>query len=597
MKASESGEKKATRQCWECLKRRLVCDHSLPHCKKCQKAGKECPGYDEQKPLQWVETGKVTSRRRKKDSPPKIYAAPAIQKEQACETTKTSSESSVTLTGDEVSLEPVDFEVACAAWPVVNEAHQGHLAEDPHEKVLRELVFEHIEAAQEVHRVLQLGGRAKIEEVVAKGLHEEAAKMLQSKREPLKRLERLLWIMRTQDLPAYGYLSSETSEVVQAVNYYNSRIHPEVISAGELAPNPAVVIFPLHALHLLPPAVHHTLVCLALNHFIHRLPNGADRAVVVTNRSKVYHHRGAAIRALSHYVGKDKTRCSDLTIASIVMFMSMELQNPAFADWRAHASGMQRLLDMRGGLKALRQQAPYLVPSLIVYILIVALANTCSPSWDQIEISKISDDSIDDIIEMYSLMFPYTLCPPVLFFDMLRTNRLRIKASTGLLLCEMDPDHALEAHDLLARIEAFSPEDWAQPGTFYDEWLLIGTMYQSATAIYCTMSLQSLTVLPSTLEMNAMRAVHGGRLLDSLRAALKSSRVTKFIVWPLVVAGVEALYRSEGIRHWIAATLADLSHLLGTSSPLKARAVLRRYWQKGEPGWDECFDRPYVFII
>jgi hypothetical protein len=37
MKNTESGEDKATRQCWECLKRRLVCDHTLPHCKKCQK--------------------------------------------------------------------------------------------------------------------------------------------------------------------------------------------------------------------------------------------------------------------------------------------------------------------------------------------------------------------------------------------------------------------------------------------------------------------------------------------------------------------------------------------------------------------------------
>lgn len=228
---------------------------------------------------------------------------------------------------------------------------------------------------------------------------------------------------------------------------------------------------------------------------------------------------------------------------------------------------------------------------------IVALANTCSPSWDQIEISKDSDNTIDEITEMYSLMFPYTLCPPELFFDMLRTNRLRHKASTALLLCDIDPDHTLEAHDLLTRIETFVPEDWAQPGTFYDEWLLVGTMYQSAAAIYCTMSFQSLTLLPNTLEMNAMRAVHGDRLLESLRAALKTPRVSKFMVWPLVVAGVESLYRGEGTRNWIEATLADLSRLLGTSSPLKARAVLRRYWKKGEPGWDECFDRPYVFII
>ena len=54
------------RQCWECLRRRLVCDFALPSCNKCQKGGKACPGYDPQKPLQWLAPGKVTSRRRKK---------------------------------------------------------------------------------------------------------------------------------------------------------------------------------------------------------------------------------------------------------------------------------------------------------------------------------------------------------------------------------------------------------------------------------------------------------------------------------------------------------------------------------------------------
>ena len=105
----------------------------------------------------------------------------------------------------------------------------------------------------------------------------------------------------------------------------NVRIHPEVKASGELAANPALIMFPLHALHVLPPAVHHTLVCLSLNHYIHSLPAGTDKKVTVSNKSKVYHHRGAAIRALSRYVGQDKTRNSDATIASILMFMSVEV--------------------------------------------------------------------------------------------------------------------------------------------------------------------------------------------------------------------------------------------------------------------------------
>jgi hypothetical protein len=162
---------------------------------------------------------------------------------------------------------------------------------------------------------------------------------------------------------------------------------------------------------------------------------------------------------------------------------------------------------------------------------------------------------------------------------------------------EIDPGHALEAQDLLAEIEAFSPEDWAQPGASYDEWLCIGIVYQAAAALYATMSLQSLTILPSSLEMNSMRSIHAARLVEALKSALKSPRLVSFLIWPLVVAGVEAGFGDDATRYWVGQQLSELSRRLGTSSPLKAQAVLRRYWAREEPGWDECFDRPYVFVI
>jgi hypothetical protein len=58
------------RQCWECHRRRLVCDFSLPGCRKCYTAGVECPGYGEKKPLKWVPAGEVASRPRRKTIQP-----------------------------------------------------------------------------------------------------------------------------------------------------------------------------------------------------------------------------------------------------------------------------------------------------------------------------------------------------------------------------------------------------------------------------------------------------------------------------------------------------------------------------------------------
>ncbi|KAK8090652.1 hypothetical protein PG994_000157 [Apiospora phragmitis] len=44
----------ASRPCWTCRQRRVVCDTRLPHCAKCSKSGRECLGYGEKKPVIWV---------------------------------------------------------------------------------------------------------------------------------------------------------------------------------------------------------------------------------------------------------------------------------------------------------------------------------------------------------------------------------------------------------------------------------------------------------------------------------------------------------------------------------------------------------------
>jgi hypothetical protein len=225
------------------------------------------------------------------------------------------------------------------------------------------------------------------------------------------------------------------------------------------------------------------------------------------------------------------------------------------------------------------------------------MANTCSPSWDQLEITSSPTSAISSTHDLYTLIFPYTLCPPTLFLNMVRVSHLRARASLHIFPGTMDASHTLEAHDLLTAIETFSITDWAQPGAHYDEWVLIGNIYQSAVALYCIMAFQSLTLFPLSFEMNAMRTAHADTLLSHLHTAMDNPRLVNLMCWPLTVVGVEAGYRGEARRYWIGRQLSELSRVLGTSGPLKSQAVLRRYWQKEEPGWDECFDRPYVFVV
>lgn len=61
---SEGNAFMMSKPCWECLKRRLVCDLGRPGCQKCQSRDTECPGYDK-KPLKWLHPGQTRSKGRR----------------------------------------------------------------------------------------------------------------------------------------------------------------------------------------------------------------------------------------------------------------------------------------------------------------------------------------------------------------------------------------------------------------------------------------------------------------------------------------------------------------------------------------------------
>lgn len=55
-------EEPKTKHCWECRRRRLVCDFTRPKCRKCQIRGVDCPGYDGKKPLRWLQPQQVNAK-------------------------------------------------------------------------------------------------------------------------------------------------------------------------------------------------------------------------------------------------------------------------------------------------------------------------------------------------------------------------------------------------------------------------------------------------------------------------------------------------------------------------------------------------------
>jgi hypothetical protein len=117
---------------------------------------------------------------------------------------------------------------------------------------------------------------------------------------------------------------------------------------------------------------------------------------------------------------------------------------------------------------------------------------------------------------------------------------------------------------------------------------MLGNVYRAAMAAYLCLSLPSLVIA---------HEAYSEPLFSALRTALPSPRLTKFMLWPLIVAGVAAIDGGAATKYWVERSLEDMGRTVGSIGPGKAGQVLREYWRRGVEGWDSCFERPYVFVV
>jgi len=205
-------------------------------------------------------------------------------------------------------------------------------------------------------------------------------------------------------------------------------------------------------------------------------------------------------------------------------------------------------------------------------------------------------EDLDMIVNHYGQRpFSFQMCPPSLFAEIIKINHLRMRAVEGghtEAQCSSQ-----EARNIIDRVRLFSPKEWSGSKPCSQEaWMLVGNIYQAAVSLYCILSLQSLSVLPSAPEMMAQCSEHGRNLWMQLEAALSSPRTRYSMIWPLVLLGVQAANDIAPMRAFVSGKLPELSYHAGSNVPMVAKAVLERFWVSGETRWDACFDRPHAFV-
>jgi hypothetical protein len=202
--------------------------------------------------------------------------------------------------------------------------------------------------------------------------------------------------------------------------------------------------------------------------------------------------------------------------------------------------------------------------------------------------------SLEFLMRQYgAAVSPFQVCPLPLFAEIIKINHLRMQATRYNVGAK---NHSQEAYEILERVHGFSPEQWAKSkSSSQEDWMLVGKVHQAAVALYCVLSLQSLSVLPSNPALRSRCITHGQLLQMLLNDGLSSPKLKRFMIWPLVLLGVEAVHGGAAMRVFVAKKLPELSRDVGTYVPLTAKRVLEQFWNSGETSWDACFDKPYAF--
>lgn len=189
--------------------------------------------------------------------------------------------------------------------------------------------------------------------------------------------------------------------------------------------------------------------------------------------------------------------------------------------------------------------------------------------------------------------YPWFMCPTHILHVIIRINYLRAKLLDVPL---SEASHSPE--ELLSELRAFSPEVWAaSKGSANEGWLLITRAHHSAAILYCIATLQPYFHPSFLQEIEILRAVHSSDLVFVLRETNDFAAVRMGTLWPLIVASVEVAREDPAVQSLVRKRYDKLADDMATPLMVEAKGVFERFWTSGKMTWDECFDRPYAFVM
>lgn len=339
------------------------------------------------------------------------------------------------------------------------------------------------------------------------------------------------------------------------------------------------------------------------------------------------HHQANALRLVQHEIEQSRTEIPDAQLFThLVFLLECQIQQGGCGMLHAHLNGAKALLGHweRGNHPVVDKMHQYTIISVDIYRTTTTASSELSR---QVCDQHIKYLEIIPNLPLNSVLDSFAPIPLELI-----TAAVLINISRSSLTDHAHKQKGVPSAAILNDIQSFSPDAWAEnvmkhfhsvrnakemSSPDQKDIIALAQCFQSATMLYFF-----LASLPSNIDILGdefclkKRAKAYQSLVEAITYLFRrrqddfaSSRLHKFIAWPMVLAGVEAIVTYHDYRQadCISKWLRYLTLELGTmtmrqaarfldrlSADYKIRGVTYRY--KGHTDWDEMFHDGSMFL-
>lgn len=330
------------------------------------------------------------------------------------------------------------------------------------------------------------------------------------------------------------------------------------------------------------------------------------------NQALYHYHQACAAEILNHKIktlgklGPDQELFEDVSL-----FFFSQIQASAYGAWRAHLNAAKTLFNL-WGVETLMGNADYefqLCHLVLADIFGAAMAPASYITDEEVEQHRVYLGLLRRFkVDVCSTMVPI---PEAIVRSVAAINISRSPKHADMQSEREQVGNEASTDAILGSLRAFDPSDWAlhhprRTSSQATSWALLATCFQAAAVLYLirTSCLGMYKEAAKLFYGRLTRCIHE---LYELRQ--EGGTLYKYVLWPMVVCGVETILRSDEHQMKSLCILLEQTTMdLGTLSMREAAVFLNEqllattkpHLESASPSptdWDTIFAQAPLFLM